>query len=112
MTNYEKYRGRCKEMSEALCAEDPTLTLVRGFYHCPIWGTKEQHWWCTREDGTIVDPTKLQFPSAGLGEYEVFDGTVECAECGKAVNEEDALFESRYAFCSSRCFGRFVGVSC
>ncbi len=31
-SDYLKYRGKCKEMSEQLCATDPTLTLVRGYY--------------------------------------------------------------------------------
>jgi hypothetical protein len=65
--DYAKYRGRCREMSEALCAQDSTLTLVRGHYFCPFWG-EQAHWWCQRSDGTIVDPTARQFPSKGAGE--------------------------------------------
>ncbi len=109
-SDYTKYRGKCKEMSEAACAADPTLTLVRGHYYCPIWNTDEPHWWCVSEGGAIVDQSKYQFPSKGLGIYTPFNGLCECAECGKEVPEEDAMLESNYAFCSSRCFGRFVGV--
>jgi hypothetical protein len=107
--DYARYRGKCKEMSEALVADDPTLTLVRGHYICPFWGD-QAHWWTKRSDGTIVDPTKNQFPSKGLGDYVEFDGMVECANCGKAVAEGEASFESNYAFCGYRCHGRFVGV--
>lgn len=107
---YRLFRGRCKEMSEAACAADDTLTLVRGHYFCPIWGSDEQHWWCTKPDGTIVDPTKDQFPSKGLGEYTPFDGIVTCAECGKKVTEDAARFDSNYAFCSLACNMRFVGL--
>jgi hypothetical protein len=109
MSDYEKYRGKCKEMSEALVASDVTLTLVRGYYHCPIWG-EQAHWWAKKPDGTIIDPSKDQFPSRGIGEYVEFDGTVECAECGKVIPEEEADIEGNYAFCSYRCHGRFVGV--
>lgn len=109
-TDYLKYRGKCKEMSEAAVLADPTLTLVRGHYYCPIWNSDEPHWWCVKPDGTIVDPTARQFPSKGLGIYTPFDGLVTCAECGKEVPEDKALFESSYAFCSGRCFGAFVGV--
>jgi hypothetical protein len=105
----DKLRGRCKELAEEACRIDPTLALTRGFYFCPIWNVEEQHWWCVRQDGTIFDPTARQFPSAGLGIYRVFDGMCECAECGKQVPEDKAYFESNYAFCSSRCFGFFVG---
>lgn len=108
--DYAKYRGKCKEMSEALIATDPTLTLVRGHYYCPFWG-EQAHWWCKAPDGTIVDPTKLQFPSKGAGIYVEFDGNVECSNCGKQMKEEDAMLESRYAFCSYKCYGQFVGVA-
>lgn len=110
-TDYEKYRGKCKEMSEALIIEDSTLTLVRGHYICPIWG-EQAHWWCKKPDGTIVDPTKLQFPSRGAGDYIEFDGTVECSNCNKKMLEQEAIFESRYCFCSGECYGAFVGVPC
>lgn len=107
--NYLKYRGKCKEMSMDLVKADPALTLVRGHYDCPLWGL-QPHWWVTKPDGTIIDPTVKQFLSNGIGEYIPFDGTVECAECGKQMPEEKASFESNYAFCSYRCHGRFVGV--
>ena len=108
--NYLKFRGRCKELCDETIAQDPSLKLVRGFYWCPIWNTKEQHWWTVRPDGTIYDPSKKQFPSAGMGTYTEFDGIIECAECSKQVEEGEAYFYSRYAFCSSACCGRFVGV--
>lgn len=110
MNNYLEFRGRCKELSEAACAADASLTMVRGHYFCPIWNRDEPHWWCVRPDGTIHDPSKLQFPSRGLGIYQPFDGFVECAECGKEIHEDDAQFESRYAFCSTKCHMRFVGL--
>ena len=109
MNNYLEYRGKCKELSEEAVRLDPTLTLVRGFYHCPIWG-KQPHWWTKNPNGEIYDPTKLQFPSGGLGEYEEFDGFVECAECGRKIKETEARFDSKYAFCSDGCNMRFVGL--
>jgi len=108
-SDYLKFRGKCREMSEALCAEDKTLTLMRGHYFDPQWG-EQPHWWCQRADGTVVDPTAAQFPSKGGGVYVPFDGFVECSECGKRLKEEDAEFESNYVFCSYTCHGRFVGV--
>jgi hypothetical protein len=107
--DYLTYRGKCREMSKAMVAGDPTLVLVRGHYLCPVWG-KQPHWWCTRPDGKIVDPTKNQFPSRGSGQYIEFDGMVECANCGKSMREEDADIEGNYAFCSYTCHGRFVGA--
>lgn len=116
MDNYSKYRGKCKEMSEALVAEDPNLTLVRGFYHCPLLG-KEQHWWCKKPNGTIVDPTKLQFPSGGIKEfYEEFDGRITCEECGKegmemGISEGPWQTTGRYVLCSYECYGKLVGIN-
>lgn len=109
-TNYLKYRGKCREMSEEAVSKDPTLTLVRGHYYCPIWNSNEAHWWTVRDDGTIYDPTKDQFPSAGLGTYTTFNGIIECAQCGKEVLEKDARGEGNYGFCSYECHGRFIGV--
>lgn len=109
MNDYPKYRGKCKELSEEAIAADPTLRLERGHYLCPFWG-EQPHWWTVRQDGTIFDPTKDQFPSKGMGEYIPFDGRVPCAECGKDMSEEEARFEGNYAFCSTLCACRFVGV--
>lgn len=101
-------RGKCRELSEAAAEQDPSLRVVRGYYHCWEWG-KQAHWWCVREDGSIVDPTKNQFPSLGNAEYEEFDGWFECSECGKSIREEDGNVVGNYIFCSGRCYGRFVG---
>lgn len=108
--NYLKFRGKCKELSEELCANNPNLTLVRGYYFCPIWNSEEQHWWCKDKTGKIIDPSKDQFPSRGLGFYREFDGTLECSNCGKSMLESEAMFDSNYAFCSTACNMRFVGL--
>ena len=103
-------RGKCKEMSQELIKNDPALTLVRGWYDCPVWG-EQQHWWTVKPDGTITDPTKDQFPSGGIKEfYRPFKGVFQCAECGVDVKEENAETEGSYAFCSTKCHGKFIGV--
>lgn len=109
-SDYLNYRGKCKELCEDACNKDPTLILVRGHYFCPIWNTEESHWWCVKQDGTIYDPSKDQFPSKGLGIYAPFNGKVTCAECGKELDECDARFDSNYAFCSVSCNMKFVGL--
>ena len=109
-TDYEKYRGKCKQLAEDAVNKNPQLELVRGWYHCDFWG-KQEHWWTKYKDGSIYDPSAKQFPSKGIGEYEEFRGYCECAECGKPIKEEDIQYTgSRYVFCSGKCFGRFVGV--
>ena len=113
MNNYQKFRGRCKELSEELVRNDPSLRLVRGFYHEPTWGTKEGHWWCVDQAGNIIDPSKDQFPTGGIIDcYEEFDGTCECADCGKRFEEKSigTQFMSNYAFCSTACAMSFVGL--
>lgn len=103
----ENLRGRCRELSEAACADDPTLRLVRGWYDDPFWGERE-HWWTTRPDGTIHDPTASQFPVGGIAEwYRPFVGTYPCQECGTEVAEADLYLG---VTCSGRCYGRMVGV--
>lgn len=108
-TDYTKYRGKCKEMSEALVAADPSLTLVRGHYYDADWGP-QQHWWCVAPDGTIIDPTKDQFPSKGAGFYEPFNGWCTCEECGTEIREEDAMMAGNYPCCSYDCVCRLVGL--
>lgn len=110
-SNYRAFRGRCKELSEAAQQQDPTLRLVRGHYFCPVWNTEEAHWWCEREDGTVVDPSAAQFPSQGMGTYTEFSGYVSCEECGKDLPEDQAIAAGRFPVCSSRCYGALVGVS-
>lgn len=109
--DYLRWRGKCRELSEAAVAADPSLTLVRGHYICPVWG-EQQHWWTVRQDGSIHDPTAMQFPSKGLGVYVPFDGIVPCADCGREMYESEVDYaDGRYAFCSYQCYGRFVGVA-
>lgn len=108
MIDYEKYRGKCKLFSEELCQQDPTLILVRGWYWDAIWG-RQEHWWCKKPDGTIVDPTKDQFPSKGLCLYEEYKGITECEYCGKSLPEEKAYFVDQHVYCSYECYGHDIG---
>ena len=106
-SNYEKYRGKCKQLSEEEIKKDPTLRLVRGHYYCPHWG-EQQHWWTVREDGTINDPSKLQFPSAGNGAYVDFNGIITCEQCGNQKHEEDACIVGNHVYCSGECYYKDV----
>jgi hypothetical protein len=100
-------RGKCHEYAEAAVAADPSLTLTRGWYCDPIWG-REEHWWTTRPDGSIFDPTSAQFPMGGVEQwYEPFEGHYPCMECGGDVLEADLV----NGCCSSRCFTRMVGLA-
>lgn len=110
MSDYLKYRGKCKEMAVELADSDSTLSLVRGHYFCPVWNSEEPHWWCTKPDGTIVDPSANQFGSKGAGIYTPFNGKCKCSQCGKDIAEEDASFHGNYIFCSTSCNMRFVGL--
>jgi len=101
--DYTRYRGKCKELSEAAVEADPTLTLVRGWYDCPFWG-RQQHWWTKRPDGSVYDPTKNQFPSKGIGSYIEYDGVLECEYCSKQVAEGDAYIVEHHVYCSGECY--------
>lgn len=108
--DYHKYAGTCKEACETLLLTRPELRLVRGHYHCPMWGARE-HWWLQDGEGAIVDPTVEQFPTLGAGaEYVEFDGNCSCEQCGTSVKEEKAVFHGSYAFCSDACILRCVGL--
>lgn len=109
-TNYSKYRGKCKELCEKAIKEDPTLTIVRGYYFEPLWDTEEPHWWTVKPDGTIYDPSVKQFPSIGAGIYTEFDGNVICENCGKVTKEENSQHIGNYPVCSNTCAMRVVGL--
>ena len=110
-TTGKSVKGKCKELAEELIRKSKKpLVLVRGFYHCPFWG-KRPHWWTKDEDGNIIDQSSFQFPTNGVcAEYEEFDGIIECEQCGKKVLEEDARIEGSYAFCSTKCLLKCVGL--
>lgn len=99
--NYLKYRGKCRQFCEEACKNDPSLTIVRGYYHCAFWG-RQEHWWTVRTDGSIYDPTILQFPDKH-GEYEEFSGYFNCEQCGKQITEEEGQVHGNYIFCSGEC---------
>lgn len=101
-------RGRCHSMALEAAEADATLKAVAGWYHCPIWG-QEEHWWCERADGTIVDPTAAQFPSNGSGRYERHDGPAWCLQCGIDFPWEQYM-ETGRPICSDECYCRMVGV--
>lgn len=109
-TDYIKYRGKCLGMCREAMKDNPSLRLVRGYYYCPIWNKKEAHWWTEKLNGEIYDPTKNQFPSKGHGVYEEFNGTFDCAECGKKVPEAEACIDGNYTYCSVRCHGLHIGA--
>lgn len=69
---YAFYRGAGRKMVMAACVADPDLTLIRGYYFCPVWNLCEPHWWTVRRDGTIYDPAAAQYPSNGQGIYTPF----------------------------------------
>lgn len=107
-TEYLKYRGKCKELSEKYIQDHPEYEIIKGWYWCPFWG-KQQHFW-TRHKKTkeIVDPSKNQFPSKGMGEYIEYDGMLECEYCGTSIHEEDVYFVDHHVYCSYTCYGRDV----
>ena len=110
ISNYLKYRGKCKILAEQL-SKEKGYELVRGYYNEPIWNTKEQHWWCVDDKGIIHDPSRKQFPSGGIAEfYERFNGYIDCKECGKSIHEDERIMIGRYAVCSDKCAGLLVGL--
>lgn len=112
LRDYHKFRGKCKQLAEDAVKQDRTLTLVRGYYICESWG-KQTHWWTTRPDGTVFDPSCRQFPSKGSGRYIPFSGEFVCDVCGKAVAESDVYqveLGGEYALCSAECYGKYLGV--
>ena len=97
--------GKCHEISEKMSKDFIELTIVKGFYYCPIWG-KRMHGWCVDRGGVIVDPTKRQFPSNCCGEYEEVSQhdrpTGKCFDCGELTYNE-----SNPSFCNDECLRNY-----
>jgi len=106
---YLKYRGKCKEISEAYIKKHPHCKLVKGWYNCPFWGPQE-HYWIKDDKENIIDLTKNQFPSKGIGEYKEYDGYMPCEYCGKETKEENIYFVEHHTYCSSDCYVKDVGL--
>lgn len=98
--------SRCREASEDMVKDFPSLTVVRGHVYCPHpWG-KRGHWWCVEADGTIVDPTASQFPVVFRYEAYVEGDDVRlgtCMNCGGEIwgPNPEAVFST--SMCDAEC---------
>ena len=96
--------GLCKEAVNEMAAAFPELTRVPGHVYS-VWG-KRAHWWLTAPDGTIVDPTRAQYP--GPITYEPFKEGDEvrlgrCMECGAEIwgTNPEAVYST--CLCNETC---------
>ena len=62
--------GECREICRAMTEAFPELQRVYGYYDCPVWGVRS-HFWCITSNNHVVDPTRYQFPSKGMGHYRM-----------------------------------------
>lgn len=95
--------GSCYAVTQHMQKDFPELKRVRGHYHDAFWGPRT-HWWLIAPDGSIVDPTKIQFPDQN-GEYEPWtegskEPTGKCPNCGGYCYDGDSL-------CSDRCYKEY-----
>jgi hypothetical protein len=101
--------GKCADVTQRMAAAFPELKRIRGHYYCVVWGERT-HWWLVAPDGTIVDPTKAQFPSKGTGVYAPWhEGDREpsgmCANCGELCYDGDTC-------CSAACHNAYAAFCC
>ena len=86
---YSKAYGNCKPICKQMKEHFPELKRIRGHYYCIVWGER-MHWWLQPENGDIIDPTAIQFPTKGHGVYEPWDETQDepigkCPNCGEYI---------------------------
>lgn len=99
--------GECADVTRDIAAKDPSLTRVRGFYHCHQWG-RRAHWWLKDSAGKVIDPTKMQFPSAGSGEYEEYDPIKHPTPIGRCMQCGAETFEHTN-YCNDDCLAQLEG---
>lgn len=93
-------RGKCVIATARMVLAFTELRRARGFVETS-WGD-DQHWWCVAPDGTIVDPTRAQYPY--VLSYDEVDPsaphrpipTGPCAYCGGHAYDGSTV-------CSERC---------
>ena len=107
--NYAEAFGACAQATLLMQKEFPELRRVRGHYYCYVWGERG-HWWLVDPDGKVIDPTAMQFPSQGKGEYvEWVEGAEEpvgkCLNCGEVVYASKA---PSHNFCTLACDTAYV----
>lgn len=92
--------GECHKMSAAMKKAFPDLREVKGFFHC-FWGSR-QHGWLVDQDGTIVDPTRAQFPGFGVYEEIKPEDFATRIPSGRCMGCGDDVFGGE-TFCSDSC---------
>lgn len=97
---YEFSYGKCAEATIKMVAQFPELKRIRGHYYCFIWGER-QHWWCVDPLGWIIDPTSMQFPSKGTGDYVEWNESSP-EPTGKCPNCSEFCYNNNYC-CSENC---------
>ena len=98
--------NQCAEFTKLMNDVYPELRRVCGFYHCPIVG-KRPHWWLIDQNGNIVDPTAVQFPSRGvMGEYIELEGP-QGKPKGRCLNCGEVSYHETY-FCSDGCRDEYM----
>ena len=102
-------RGRCGVETRAMCAAFPELRAAGGYYY----GAMEhpsQHWWCVAPDGTIVDPTAIQFLDRGAGCYDEIPP--EDHPRGKCMDCGDMTFDRESGGAPNAHVPTFCGAAC
>jgi hypothetical protein len=96
--------GKCYEATTAMVSAFPELRRVRGQVITVLWGERD-HWWCVAPNGSVVDPTKRQFPA--VLRYMPWDESKgeppqrrKCPDCGDEHHGEDD-------FCDDSCRRRY-----
>jgi len=103
--NVQDTQGACREVTEYMQKEFPHLRRVRGHYYCSTWGERE-HWWLEDGQGNVIDPTRNQFPSRGLGQYVEWrddspEPTGQCINCGSYCYDGETV-------CCNNCHDEFM----
>ena len=109
--------GACREVTEKMLEAFPHLKRVKGLYHCVFIGERT-HWWLVDTDGSVVDPTRMQFPSKGACTYEELSEEEikyrvpigKCMECGSMIFQpRDGSYQDS-TICSEECGNAYAAA--
>jgi hypothetical protein len=66
--------GACGIYCDDMRKVFPELKLITGHYSDPLTNSMYEHFWLEAPDGSVVDPTAIQFPTRGYGSYHPLSG--------------------------------------
>jgi len=85
-TDNPNTKSMCNEATDKMISEFPELNQIRGHVISTLRYDQVPHWWCTDNDGNVLDPTEKQFGQIVAyypHDESLPEPTGKCPNCGE-----------------------------